>query len=99
MVLDNARYQHYDYAKQLAQSLNITLVFLPPYSPNLNLIEKVWRYIKKEALAARYFDCTQKFHQAIRQAILDIHANPRTRNDLKTLITPNFQSFAQNLMF
>lgn len=99
VVLDNARYQHCDYVKQLAASLNITLVFLPPYSPNLNLIERVWRYIKKEVLATRYFDGAQKFHEAIRQSILDINANPKTRNDLKTLITPNFQTFAQNLMF
>lgn len=99
VVLDNARYQHCNYVKQLAESLNITLVFLPPYSPNLNLIERVWRYIKKEVLAARYFDCAQKFHETIRQAILDINDNPKTRNDLKTLITPSFQTFAQNLMF
>jgi transposase len=98
VVLDNARYQHCNYVKQMAESLNITLVFLPPYSPNLNLIERVWRYIKKDVLAARYFDCVPKFHDAIRQAILDINVNPKTRNDLKTLITPNFQTFAQNLM-
>jgi transposase len=42
VVLDNARYQHCDYVKELAQELGIHLVFLPPYSPNLNLIERVW---------------------------------------------------------
>ena len=98
VVLNNARYQHCNYVKQMAESLNITLVFLPLYSPNLNLIERVWRYIKKDVLAARYFDCVPKFHDAIRQAILDINVNPKTRNDLKTIITPNFQTFAQNLM-
>lgn len=98
LVLDNARYQHCEYVKQCAKTLNITLVFLPPYSPNLNLIERVWRYIKKDILATRYFDCPQTFHQAIHQAISDINHNPKTRKDLKSLITPNFQTFAQNLM-
>ena len=97
LVLDNARYQHCDYVKEQALLLHIHLVFLPPYSPNLNLIERVWRYIKKEVLRTRYFDCAQKFHQAIQQALSDINYNSKTRNDLKSLITPNFQTFAQNL--
>jgi transposase len=98
VVLDNARYQHCDFIKQLAISLNITLVFLPPYSPNLNLIERVWRYIKKDVLSTRYFDCPKKFHLAIRQALSDINSDPQTKQDLTTLITPKFQTFAQNLL-
>lgn len=98
LVLDNARYQHCDYIKELAVSLQIQLVFLPPYSPNLNLIERVWRYIKKDVLGTRYYDCAQKFHQAINQALLDINHNPKTRDALKSLITPKFQTFAQNLL-
>lgn len=95
--LDNARYQHCDYVKEQALLLHIHLVFLPPYSPNLNLIERVWRYIKKEALRTRYFDCAQKIHQAIIQALYDINQNAKTKQHLNSLITPNFQSFAQNL--
>jgi len=98
VVLDNARYQRCEYVKQLAQSLNITLIYLPPYSPNLNLIERVWRYIKKDVLATRYFDCALKFHEAIMQAILNINADSKTRHELKSLITLNFQTFAQNLL-
>jgi len=97
LVLDNARYQHCNYIKDLASSLNIELVFLPPYSPNLNLIERVWRYIKKDVLGTRYYECAQKFHQAIKQALTDINQNPKTKMELKSLITPNFQTFAQNL--
>ncbi|MEZ4989826.1 MAG: IS630 family transposase [Saprospiraceae bacterium] len=99
LVLDNARYQHCNYVKEFAQTLNITLMFLPPYSPNLNLIERVWRYIKKDVLATRYFDCAQTFHQAIYQAVNDINHNPKVKHDLKALITPRFQTFAQNLMW
>lgn len=98
LILDNARYQHCDYIKELAQSLKIQLVFLPPYSPNLNLIERIWRHIKKDVLGATYFDSMSKFQHAINQAILDINHNPDTRVKINTLITPRFQLFAQNLL-
>ena len=41
IVLDNARYQHCNLVKELAKELGITLEFLPSYSPNLNLIERL----------------------------------------------------------
>ena len=97
MVLDNARYQHCKYVKELARELNIELVFLPAYSPNLNLIERMWRYIKKEVLALEYFDCKEIFHSKIKKALHDINYNPETKKKIKSLITPNFQTFAQNL--
>ncbi|MDR2764350.1 MAG: transposase [Tannerella sp.] len=42
-VLDNAGYQHCKAVMDTAQSLNIELLFLPPYSPNLNVIERLWK--------------------------------------------------------
>lgn len=98
VVLDNARYQHCDYVKELAKTLGIQLVFLPPYSPNLNLIERVWRYIKKDVLGTHYFDCAKKFHEAIQTSLFEINHNLDTIANLKTLITPRFQTFAQNLL-
>jgi transposase len=98
VVLDNARYQHCDYVKELAKELGIHLVFLPPYSPNLNLIERVWRYIKKDVLGTHYYECPNKFHEAIKQALFEINHKQERMDDMKTLITPRFQTFAQNLM-
>jgi transposase len=98
VVLDNARYQHCDYVKELAKTLGIHLVFLPPYSPNLNLIERVWRYIKKDVLGTHYFDCAKKFHEAIETSLFEINHNHNRMADMKTLITPRFQTFAQNLL-
>lgn len=97
VVLDNARYQHCKYVKELAKELGIELVFLPAYSPNLNLIERMWRYIKKEVLALEYFNCKEIFHSKIKKALHDINYDPETKKKIKSLITPNFQTFAQNL--
>lgn len=98
LVLDNAQYQHCDYIRELAISLQVQLVLLPPCSPNLNLIERVWRYIKKDVSDTRYHDCAQKFHLAINQTLLDINHKLNTRHTLKSLITPKFQTFIQNLL-
>ena len=50
LILDNARYQKCQIVSTLAQQLNIELLYLPPYSPNLNLIERLWKSVKKEML-------------------------------------------------
>ena len=47
LVLDNARYQRNAAVQALADQLGITLLFLPSYSPNLNLIERLWKFIKR----------------------------------------------------
>ncbi len=47
IILDNARYNHAKDVKILAEKLGIKLLFLPAYSPNLNLIERVWKFLKK----------------------------------------------------
>ena len=47
VILDNARYQRCAQVVTLAASLQIELCFLPSYSPNLNLIERLWKFVKK----------------------------------------------------
>ena len=54
VILDNARYQHCKVVTEKAKELGIELLFLPTYSPNLNLIERLWKYLKKE-LSTEYF--------------------------------------------
>ena len=64
IVFDNARYQHCQAVKDKAAELGINLIFLPPYSPNLNIIEKLWKYTRCHVLAGKYFDSPVKFHEA-----------------------------------
>jgi transposase len=91
LVLDNARYQRNAAVEALAKELGIRLLFLPSYSPNLNLIERLWKFIKRRALYGRYHPTFAEFQAAI-QEILD--GIPTTHaKSLETLMTLNFQIF------
>ncbi len=91
LVLDNARYQRNAVVMTLAQQLGITLLFLPSYSPNLNLIERLWKFIKRRSLYGRYHPSFAEFRAAIEATIADL---PTTHaNDLATLMTLKFQRF------
>jgi transposase len=91
LVLDNARYQHCALVMNLAQSLNIHLEFLPSYSPNLNLIERLWKFVKKQALYGRHYNTFLDFRTAIDDCLAKIPTEHREK--LQTLMTHNFQTF------
>jgi transposase len=54
LVLDNARYQKCKLVWALAESPDIELLYILPYSPNLNLIERLWKFVKKQCLYSKY---------------------------------------------
>jgi transposase len=91
IVLDNARYQHCKAVISMAESLGIRLLFLPPYSPNLNVIERLWKFAKKQILYAKYYDKPQAFHKAIESFFTNINNNGRKQ--LTSLLTLKFQFF------
>ncbi len=95
IVLDNARYQHCFLVKTFAKSLGIHLLFLPPYSPNLNIIERLWKFTKKEILYAHYYDCPSKFHSAITDFLCNINQNKK--EELQKLLTLKFQFFDKDI--
>ena len=64
IVLDNARYQKCRDVCALSEELGLDLVYLPPYSPNLNLIERLWKFVKGE-LRSRYYDSFPEFRERI----------------------------------
>ena len=94
IVLDNARYQHCKYVEAAANNLGITLLFLPPYSPNLNIIERLWKFTKKEILYAKNNDTPVKFHQAITGFFQIV--NQKYNEELKNLLTLKFQLLNNN---
>jgi transposase len=91
LVLDNARYQHCALVMELAKSLNIHLEFLPSYSPNLNLIERLWKFIKKQVLYGKHYGTFSEFCAAIDGCLAKIPTDHREKLD--SLMTHNFQTF------
>lgn len=91
MVLDNARYQHCRLVMDLAKRLNIHLEFLPSYSPNLNLIERLWKFLKKKVLRGRHYNTFEDFQAAIDGCLNKIDTDHK--KELQTLMTPKFQTF------
>jgi transposase len=89
IILDNARY----YRSQLVQDFlkdhtRIQLMFLPPYSPNLNLIERLWKFFKKKTTYNTYYE--QFFY--FRRCCIDFFNNiEKYADELQTLMTDNFQ--------
>ena len=65
VVSDNAGYQRCKLVMQLADELNIELLFLPSYSPNLNIIERYWKWFRNDCLHCKYYETFQMFKNAI----------------------------------
>jgi transposase len=91
VVLDNARYQRCAQVVTLATSLQIELCFLPPYSPTLNLIERLWKFVKKQCLYSTYYADFAAFKTAIVHCLAQTHTTHRPA--LTSLLTLRFQLF------
>ncbi|MBE7528172.1 MAG: IS630 family transposase [Ardenticatenaceae bacterium] len=90
LVLDNARYQRCRFVQALVAELGIELLFLPPYSPNLNLIERLWKFVKKECLYSQYYEKFTNFKQAIEDCLAEVSG--KFKEQLSSLLTLNFQT-------
>jgi transposase len=95
LVLDNARYQKCQVVQALAGSLRIELLYLPSYSPNLNLIERLWKFVKKECLGCRVVASYEAFTQAIDECLANL--NTRHKHQMKTLLNLKFQLFDEDV--
>ena len=89
IVLDNARYQNNKWVKEIAKYVGVQLFFLPPYSPNLNLIERLWKFLKHEVVANKYYDSFDEFYFHVDDFLDNVHV--RYEDELRTLLTFNFE--------
>lgn len=89
MILDNASYYHARMVKNwVLRHPRFKLLFIPSYSPNLNLIERLWRFFHQKVTWNRYFETFQEF----RNTSLDFFKNLKPyEKDLQTLLADNFQ--------
>jgi len=94
LILDNARYQKCKIVWELAELLNIELLYLPPYSPNLNIIERLWKFVKKQCLYSKYYSNFGAFKEAIQDCLNNTHT--LHKNALDSLLTLKFQTFKKS---
>lgn len=87
LVMDNAAYNRARQVRELAKRLDIRLLYLPPYSPNLNPIERLWKFMKKKIMANRHYENVAEFKKAISEFFRGIR---KYKSELETLITDNF---------
>ena len=88
IFLDNARYQRNYEVQEYAEKLGITLEFMPPYSPNLCLIERIWKFFKKKIIKNRYYETWEEFYDFICTFFQnwDMH-----KPELESLLSLNFE--------
>jgi transposase len=91
LVLDNARSQRNAVIQTLANELGITLLYLPSYTPNLNLIKGLWKFIGRHALYGRYHPNFAQFQNASQEVFDGLSTTHAEK--LKSLMTLNFQRF------
>lgn len=94
LVMDNARYQRCHFVMDHARDKGVELLFLPAYSPNLNLIERLWKLTKRRCLTNRYYENFESFCQAIDRCLDDLCGPLKT--ELESLMTLNFQFFSNH---
>lgn len=87
LVLDGAGYNRAQVVKDLAKELNIRILYLPPYSPNLNPIERLWKFMKKNVSANRYFEEFEDFKKSTMDFFRTIR---KYKKELRSLINDNF---------
>lgn len=88
VILDNARYHYSRKVQEFLKSSRIKLVFLPSYSPNLNLIERLWKFFKKKVLYNAYYEKLDDFREASIKFFRNIGSY---QNELTSIMSGEFE--------
>ncbi len=87
IICDNARYYYSKLVRAFTAASRIMLIFLPPYSPNLNLIERLWKYFRKQVMCNQYYERFEDFKQA---CLAFFETIPKHKRALCRLLTEKF---------
>lgn len=89
IIRDNAKYYFNKDVKKYLETSKIVMIPLPTYSPNLNLIERLWRLLKKKVLYGKYYEKFESFRSSVRKFLTeDVYEIP---DEVATLMTERFQ--------
>ena len=88
VISDNARYYHNKELKEWAEGTRIKQLFLPPYSPNLNLIERLWKFLRKKVINTGFYRTKEEFRNAVKHFFEHIG---RFKKELESLLTLKFR--------
>lgn len=88
VTLDNARYYKNALIMEYLRTSKIKLLFMPAYSPNLNLIERLWKFMRKTILYNKYYEKFAEFKKAVMEFFENIGQHDKK---LRSLLTKNFQ--------
>lgn len=89
IILDGAGYHRSELVKDWAYVMNIELHYLPPYSPNLNPIERLWKVMNEEVRNNRYFASAKDFRRELHRFFSD--KLPSIAGALSCRVNDNFQ--------
>jgi len=87
IIADNAPYYHSCLLKEHLEGTKLQLIYLPPYSPNLNLIERYWKFFKKTVLHNCYYETFEEFKQSCKNFF---RKRRKYLPELQSLLTENF---------
>ena len=90
IICDNARYYRSKAVAEYLENSRIDLLFLPPYSPNLNLIERFWKYFKRQVLYNHYYEAFNDYKNACQRFFRELDSYVP---QLCSLLTENFEIF------
>jgi transposase len=90
VIFDNASYHKSKWLRKQLEGSKIRLHYLPGYSPNLNVIERLWKFFKKKILYNKYYEKFDDFLSACKGLFW---CKKKFRDELRTLLTENFQTF------
>lgn len=91
LILDNASYYHKKEVQAwVKKHRRFRLIFLPPYSPNLNLIERLWKFFHQKIMWNHYFETFEEFKRISLRFFRNLE---KYKTELSTLLTDNFQVF------
>ena len=88
IIADNARYYRSKLVTEYLKNSKIKIIFLPPYSPNLNLIERLWKFLNKKIRYNKYYESFLEFKNTCIDLLNNLH---KYEKELRSLLTENFE--------